>query len=61
MRAQFTGALASAQFLFLLAKGVATLFGYPMSWFVVLIPLWTLLGIAVLFWIVLGSIVRALG
>lgn len=59
MRGKFVGSLASLQFIFLLVKGFASFIGWPMSWFVVLFPLWTLLGIAVLFWIVLGGIVKA--
>lgn len=59
MRAKFAASLATLQFIFLLMKGFSSLVGWPMSWFVVLFPLWTLLGIAVLFWVVLGGLVKA--
>lgn len=54
MRVKFIGALASVQFLFLLIQGACCLAHQPLHWGIVLIPLWVLLFIAVVFWLVFG-------
>lgn len=55
-RAKFVGSLASLQIIFLAAKGLTTLLGLEMSWGIVLIPVWMLVGIAFLFWTVLAAL-----
>lgn len=59
-RAKFVGSLASLQFFFLLGKGLLHLCGVQVSWALTLAPLWMLLAVAVLFWLVLGLVVNKL-
>lgn len=59
-RAKFPAALGSLQCVFLLGKGVLHLVGVEVSWTVTLIPLWLLLGVAVLFWGVFGLLISKL-
>lgn len=54
MRAKFVGALSGLQCLLLLIQGVCYLNGRPLHWAIVLIPLWALLFVAVVFWLVFG-------
>lgn len=55
-RAKFVQTLAALQCIFLGAKGFTTLVGWEMSWWLTLIPLWLLLGVAVLFWGIVGAL-----
>lgn len=54
--AKFVGSLASLQFICFLAKGFLHLIGVEISWGLTLVPLWLLLGVAVVFWFLLGVV-----
>ena len=51
--------LGSLQFFFILAKFGLDFCGLEISWVWVLLPLWTLVGIAVLFWLLAGALAKA--
>jgi len=52
--------LAALQALFLAAKGVLFLAGVAVPWWLVLAPLWTLLVLIVVFWAIVGTILKVL-
>lgn len=56
MRVKFPAALGTLQVFFLMARWIASLAGFEVSWFITLIPLWILLFVAVIFWGLVGAI-----
>jgi hypothetical protein len=60
MRAKFVGFLGSCQAFLIMGKGFLWLCGVNVPWVIVLAPLWILLGIAVVFWLLLGALLRLL-
>lgn len=60
MKSRSIGFLSSCQLLMLGIKLACFYAHQPLSWLIVLWPLETLVGVAVLFWVVVGLIVRRL-
>jgi hypothetical protein len=51
--------LGSLQFIFLMVAGLH-LCGVHVSWFWILIPVWILLGIGLLFWVLAAAVYKAM-
>jgi hypothetical protein len=52
--------LGSLQFLFFMGAGLLHLCGVHVSWFWILSPLWILLGIGLLFWVLARAVYKAM-
>lgn len=58
MKSKFIGFLSTMQCLMLLAKLGCFYAHQPLSWAIVLWPLETLLTVALLFWVLVGAIIK---
>lgn len=61
MKSKFIGFLGTVQAFFIMGKGLLFLFGVNVPWVIVLAPLWILLFIAVVLWMILGAIFAKFG
>ncbi len=59
-RSSLGARLGSLQFFFLLGAALLYAFGIHVSWVWILTPLWMLLGVALVFWVIVAGIYRAL-
>jgi len=56
----FVNTLAVMQLCAFMLQGLVYLCGGPVSWFWTLMPLWLILGVCGLFWLVVLGVVRAI-